>query len=220
MHGSFQGRSLAVFACAADSSDADVSANLNTLLGRYGIAVNRDALFSIVQQVLWLQMVQRLLTQGMPCSRYCGAAYHAFGSRSTWWLMHGRQLAQGTLRPREVLVSDGPLCTAVSAAAAVKASAASDTAGQEEPAGSMTNSAAGSMPRRSRDAVAATPAAAGQLEAAAAKAELLCCDGCTLAVSGTAQPLLLSGSMCNPPLRPLGEGPGFHILVPDTWLCA
>jgi hypothetical protein len=48
----FQGGALAVFACAADSSDADVSANLNTLLSRYGIAVNRDALFSIVQQVL------------------------------------------------------------------------------------------------------------------------------------------------------------------------
>ena len=84
-----QGGSLAVFACAADSSDADVSANLNALLGRYGIGVNRDALFSIVQQVLWLQMVQRLLTQGMTCSACCGAAYHAFSSRSAWWLMHG-----------------------------------------------------------------------------------------------------------------------------------
>lgn len=47
-----QGGALAVFGCAADSSDADVSANLNALLGRYGITVDRDALFSIVQQVL------------------------------------------------------------------------------------------------------------------------------------------------------------------------
>ena len=46
-----QGGALMVFACAADSSEADVSLNLNQLLGRYSIAVNRDALFSIVQQV-------------------------------------------------------------------------------------------------------------------------------------------------------------------------
>jgi hypothetical protein len=39
-----------VFACAADSSDANISGNLNELVGRYGITVNRDALFSIVQQ--------------------------------------------------------------------------------------------------------------------------------------------------------------------------
>ena len=68
-----QGGSLVVFACAADSSEADVSANLNTLLGRYGIAVNRDALFSIVQQVLWLR-VQRLLIEAAPCSRHGGTA--------------------------------------------------------------------------------------------------------------------------------------------------
>ena len=68
-----QGGALAVFACAADSSDTDVSANLNEMLGRYGIAVNRDALFSIVQQVLWLR-VQRLLIQAAPCSRHGGTA--------------------------------------------------------------------------------------------------------------------------------------------------
>jgi hypothetical protein len=110
-----------------------------------------------------------------------------------------------------VLVSDGPLCTAVSAVAAAKVSAAGTTGGQE--AAARTGSAGGATPRRSRGvaATAAAPAAAGQQEAAAARAELLCCDGCTLAVSGAAQPLLLSGSMCNPPLRPLGGISGFRI---------
>ena len=108
---------------------------------------------------------------------------------------------QGALRPREVLVSDGPLCTAVTAAAAAEVSAADTTAGQEAAAG--TGSAGGTETPGGAPTVVAR-AAAGKQEAAAAGAELLYCDGCTLAVSGAAQPLLLSGSMCNPPLRPLG----------------
>lgn len=119
---------------------------------------------------------------------------------------------QGTLRPREVLVSDGPLCTAVSAAEAAKASATGNTAGREGATG--IHGVDGAMPRRSRGAAAAAPAAIGQQEAAAAGAELLCCDGCTLAVSGAAQPLLLSGSTCNPPLRPLGGVLSFGIQRP------
>lgn len=54
-------------------------------------------------------------------------------------------------------------------------------------------------------AVAAAQQGADAAARGAPPAELLYSDGCTLAVSGTAQPLLLSGSMCNPPQRPLGE---------------
>jgi hypothetical protein len=99
------------------------------------------------------------------------------------------------------------LCTAIADAGAEKAAAVDGAAASGGAARSVQSSAEGSMPGHSGGAAAAAPAVAGQQEAAAGrKAELLYSDGCTLAVSGAAQPLLLSGSMCNPPRRPLGEG--------------
>lgn len=92
---------------------------------------------------------------------------------------------QGSHPPRHVLVSEGLLCPAAAAAAA------DDDADSAATAAYINSKPATLAP--------ATLAAHKTLPAA----EVLYADGCTIAVSGTAQPILLSGSMCNPPLRPL-----------------
>lgn len=161
--------------CAGEGGDRGSGANLNALLGRYGVTVNADALISIVQQ--------------------------------------------GSHHPQEVLVSQGLLCT-VTAAATAEASAAAaalplatpaahqaaERAAQWAAGGAGTSGTAQLVLRSASGRLTAgAPAAAA---AAAPPLELVYANGCTLAVSrataGTAHPVLVSGSMCNPPQRPLG----------------
>lgn len=118
-------------------------------------------------------------------------------------------------------MSEGALCTAAAAAAANSTAATSDAAAAASAAeaapGNLSTPglpqiAASALPsnqQQRRSDGAAPVAVTATVRDAAAKAlppaVLLYADGCTLAVSGAAQPLLLSGSMCNPPQRPLGR---------------
>jgi len=163
--------------CTGEGGDRGSGANLNALLGRYGVMVNADALISIVQQ--------------------------------------------GSRHPQEVLVSQGLLCT-VTAAAAAQASAAAaalhlatpaahqaaERAAQPAGGGAGTSGTAQSALRSASGRLTAGAPAAAAAAAAAPPLELVYVSGCTLAVSraaaGAAHPVLVSGSMCNPPQRPLG----------------
>ena len=103
---------------------------------------------------------------------------------------------------REVLVSEGVLCTAAAAAAAAAAAVGSDSA----PSGSRPTASISRPSQRTSSLTAAVRLPHQTVSAAQQPAPLdaMYADGATLAVSGKAQSVLLSGSMCTPPLRPLG----------------
>lgn len=170
--------------CSGEGGDARSGSNLNALLAAYGVSCNGDALISIVQQ--------------------------------------------GARHPKEVLVSEGLLCDAAGAAAPAAASAVAVSAAGPLAAALLRASARAAAPRAAHGRTASAAGAqpnlqrsgsgrhiAGSMPAAAAAvappppSKLVYASGCTLAVSdaevGAAHPVLISGSMCNPPQRPLGE---------------